>query len=382
VLARARLSRRAAPAAALIALAAIGCGGGSPAGPDFEFASLAEAPQNLSVYALFEGEPREQRPAPGVVPYDLRTALFSDYASKFRFIKLPAGQKAIYSPDDTIDFPVGTIIAKTFAYPVDLRQPDGPVDLLETRILLHQKAGWIGLPYVWNEDESEATLRLAGTMLAASWTDAAGARVDHQYLVPNANQCKGCHRVTGDTFEPIGPKARYLNRDFAYAGGTENQLAHWSRVGVLEGAPPPEDAPRVPVWDDPASGSLEDRARTYLEINCAHCHSTGGPARTTGLDLTWGAHEPVKLGVYKFPVAAGRGSGDRLYGIVPGKPDESILMYRMLSLDPGVMMPELGRRMVHTEGVELLREWIAAMPDVARGGRGPRADAAAPAAGG
>ncbi len=352
----------------MVALVAIGCGGGSSApaarpAADFEFANLADAPQELSVYEMFEGEPREQRPAAGVVPYDLRTALFSDYASKLRFVKLPPGRQAHYSSDDAIDFPVGTIIAKTFAYPADMREPDAGLDLLETRILLHQKAGWIGLPYVWNEEETEATLRLAGTMLTASWVDATGQRVDHQYLVPNANQCKGCHRVEDDKFEPIGPKARYLNRDFAYAEGSENQLAHWSRVGILDGAPPPETWPRVPAWDDPASGSLEDRARTYLEINCAHCHSTGGPARTTGLDLTWGAHEPVKLGVYKFPVAAGRGSGDRLYGIVPGKPDQSILMYRMTSLDPGVMMPELGRRMVHHEGVELLREWIAAMAD-------------------
>ncbi len=349
----------------------------TPAGLDLEFANLADAPPQLSAYGLFAGGPREQRPAPGVVPYDLRTALFSDYAAKYRFVTLPAGQKARYSADHVIDFPVGTVIAKTFAYPADLRRPDQKIDLLETRILIHQKSGWIGLPYVWNEEETEATLRLAGTMLAASWTDAAGERVDHQYLVPNANQCKGCHRVEDDRFEPIGPKARYLNREFGYAEGPENQLAHWTRVGILDGAPSPDQAPRVPVFDDPSSGSLEDRARTYLEINCAHCHSVGGPARTTGLDLTWGEHEPVKLGVYKFPVAAGRGSGDRLYGIVPGEPDQSILMYRMISLDPGVMMPELGRRMVHEEGVELLREWIAAMPDV--GGRRGSARATVPA---
>ncbi|MDX1385143.1 MAG: hypothetical protein R3190_15935, partial [Thermoanaerobaculia bacterium] len=115
--------------------------------------------------------------------------------------------------------------------------------------------------------------------------------------------------------------------------------------------------------DDPATGSLDARARAYLEINCAHCHNPEGPARTTGLDLSWSADEPVDLGVYKFPVAAGRGSGDRLFGIVPGAPEESILIYRMLSLDPGVMMPELGRRRVHEEGVALLEEWIAAMPE-------------------
>ena len=106
-----------------------------------------------------------------------------------------------------------------------------------------------------------------------------------------------------------------------------------------------------------------------MEINCAHCHNPEGPARTAGLDLSWSADDPVDLGVYKFPVAAGRGSGDRLYGIVPGRPEESILMYRMLSLDPGVMMPELGRRRVHSEGVDLLEEWISAMPEPEKGRR-------------
>ena len=339
------------------------CGRGGSDSVDLEFTNLADAPQQLSAYGLFEGAPREHRPAPGVVPYDLRSALFSDYATKLRFVKLPEGQAARYSAEGAFEFPVGTIIAKTFAYPDDLRRPDAELDLLETRILLHQQSGWIGLPYVWNEEETEATLKVAGTMLHASWTDAAGERVEHDYLVPNANHCKGCHRVSEETTQPIGPKARYLNRDFAYAHGSENQLAYWSRAGILAGAPSPDDARRVPVWDDPATGSLDDRARTYLEINCAHCHNPGGPARTNGLDLTWGPHRPVKLGVYKYPVAAGRGSGDRLYGIVPGEPDASILMFRMTSLDPGVMMPELGRRMVHEEGVELLREWIAAMAE-------------------
>jgi uncharacterized repeat protein (TIGR03806 family) len=349
---------------------------------DLEFEELADAPQRLSEYELFTGEIAQQRPAPGVVPYDLRTALFSDYASKLRFVRVPSGQRARYSPGWSFDFPVGTVIAKTFAYPADMRRPGERLDLIETRILLHQKAGWIGLPYVWNEERTEATLKLAGAMVDASWIDPRGERVDHRYMVPNVNQCKGCHRTSGEVMAPIGLKARYLNGDFAYAEGVENQLAHWSRVGLLEGAPPADQIPRVPVWDNPGTGSLDQRARAYLEINCAHCHSLTGPARTTGLDLTWGAHEPVKLGVYKFPVAAGRGSGDRLYGIVPGKPDQSILMYRMTSLDPGVMMPELGRRMVHQEGVELLREWIAAMADPVRGAKGQRADAAAPAAGG
>ena len=64
----------------------------------------------------------------------------------------------------------------------------------------------------------------------------------------------------------------------------------------------------------------------------------------------------------KPPVAAGRGSGGLSYDIVPGKPEESILVFRTGSIDPGIMMPELGKRLIHEEGLALLREWVAAMP--------------------
>ena len=335
----------------------IACGSADPV----EFAGLRNAPQRLSDWGLFEGDGSTQMPVEGVVPYDLISALFSDYALKFRFVRLPEGTAATYSSTKTFDFPVGTVIVKTFAYPVDFRSPNENVQLLETRLLIHQKSGWIGLPYVWNEEQTEAFLRLAGAWVSASWVDEAGVDRRHDYLVPNANQCKGCHRVEEDTTLPIGPKARYLNHAFDYESGAENQLAHWTAAGILAGAPEPRAAPRVPVWDDPSSGSLDDRTRTYLEINCAHCHSPGGPGRTTGLDLRFGERSERDLGIFKFPVAAGRGTGDRKYGVVPGKPDESILVFRVESVDPGIMMPELSRRLVHEEGVELIRQWIEEM---------------------
>ncbi len=123
---------------------------------------------------------------------------------------------------------------------------------------------------------------------------------------------------------------------------------------------------RVAVWDDPHSGSLDERARAWLEINCAHCHNPIGPARNAGLDLTVAQHEPRKFGVYKTAVAAGRGSGGFDFDIVPGHPEKSIFMFRLTSTDAGIMMPELGKRMIHTEGVDLVRQWIAAMPEEER----------------
>ncbi|MGD9723044.1 MAG: SO2930 family diheme c-type cytochrome [Pirellulales bacterium] len=320
-----------------------------------------EPPEKLSDYGLFTGNGSTQEAAAGVIPYDLNTPLFSDYTEKFRFVKLPAGESAKYQSDAAFDFPVGTLIAKTFAYPVDARDPKLGRRLLETRILKREADGWVGLPYVWNAEQTEATLDVAGSFVDAKWIDTAGQERTNNYIIPNANQCKGCHKQ-GDVMEPLGPKARHLNRDFAYTDGTQNQLAYWSEHGALSGAPDPKDAPRLAVWDDPSTGSLDQRARAWLEINCAHCHNPTGPARNSGLDLLASQHNPTSYGIMKTPVAAGRGTGGREYGIVPGQPDESILMYRILSIDTGIMMPELGKRLIHKEGAELVREWIAAMP--------------------
>jgi uncharacterized repeat protein (TIGR03806 family) len=193
-----------------------------------------------------------------------------------------------------------------------------------------------------------------------SWIHTDGAPRSINYIIPNVNQCKGCH-IRGDVMVPIGPKASNLNGDYPYADGSANQLTRWSESGILSGAPEPSDAPRLPVWDDPEGGAVDARARAYLDVNCSHCHSPGGPGNTSGLDLRFNQPNPYDWGVLRAPVAAGRGAGDRSYDIVPGHPDDSILLYRMESVDPGVMMPELPRLTVHDEGVALIREWIGAM---------------------
>jgi uncharacterized repeat protein (TIGR03806 family) len=193
-----------------------------------------------------------------------------------------------------------------------------------------------------------------------SWVHTDGRSRTNNYIIPNSNQCKGCHKA-GESMLPIGPKARHLNRDFAYAEGNENQLVHWARCGALSGAPEPARVSRLAVWDEPRSGTLDARARAWLEINCAHCHSPDGPARSSGLDLLAAQQYPTAVGILKPPVAAGLGSGGLQYDIVPGSPDRSILAYRIASTHPGVMMPELGKRLVHEEGVALIRAWIADM---------------------
>nr|WP_298129602.1 SO2930 family diheme c-type cytochrome [uncultured Pseudoxanthomonas sp.] len=317
----------------------------------------------------------------GVVPYDLNTPLFSDYAHKLRTVWMPAGTSATYRPEQSFDFPVGTILSKTFYYPLPQGEAwDGrsvartpptqssleaetldlaKVRLIETRLLVHRAEGWVALPYVWNDAQTAATLKRTGELVELDLVDAQGQRQAANYQVPDQNQCGGCHITDNKSRKllPIGPKARHLNRDFDYAGGKENQLAHLVRIGYLTGMP--ANAPRLADAMD-AEASLDARARAYLDINCGHCHSATGPAITSGLWLDAHTQDRLKLGFCKQPIAAGKGTGNRLYDIVPGRAADSIFDYRLDSDDPAIMMPELGRSVVHREGVELIRAWINA----------------------
>lgn len=319
-------------------------------------------PEKLSHYGFFAGNLAHQQPDSGVIPYKLNTPLFSDYAEKLRFIKLPPGQSVVYTESGVLNFPVGTTLIKTFYYPNDFRDPAKGRRLLETRLLVHEPGGWKALTYVWNTEQTDAWLEVAGETKTVQYVDAQGTPRQHDYQVPNLNQCKGCHNRQ-EVMTPIGPSVRQLNGELAYAGSAkgENQLRYWQRMGMLTGMPPLADCPRMPVWDQPETGSLNDRARAWLDINCAHCHNPQGPAMTSGLDLRYSETDPTAIGILKTPVAAGRGSGGLAYDIVPGKPEESILLYRLQSTDPGERMPELGRKTVHTESLELLRAWIKTM---------------------
>ena len=301
-------------------------------------------PAKLSDWRLFSGELKKLQPNAGVLPYDLNSPLFSDYAAKARVVWMPAGTAARYHPDEAFDFPQGAVIAKSFSF---------GDRIIETRVLVNTRNGWRGLPYVWNTAQTDATLEIAPDPVQVSFNGKA-----FTYFIPNMNQCKGCHERSKRTV-PIGMKARHLNKEYRYADGAENQLAHWTKAGYLTGAPPPDAAPRNAVWDQPSSGSVTARARAYLDINCGHCHNPDGPADTSGLFLTATETDPLRLGFCKVPVAAGHGAGDLRFDAVHGLPDESILVRRMNSAEPKVMMPELGRSTIHREGVELIREWIA-----------------------
>jgi len=229
---------------------------------------------------------------------------------------------------------------------------------METRLLVRQPDGWDALPYVWRGDD--AVLTLAGSVSRLTLKHEDGRREALPYIVPTRNECAACHATdhTRGALEPIGPKARHLNR--GYLGGPVNQLVAMAEAGRLEGLPPIGDVPaNARIGSD---APVADRARAYLDVNCGHCHNPKGAADTSGLLLDAATTSTRAIGFCKPPIAAGQGTGGRSYAIVPGDPEDSIIVFRMSTSDPGARMPELGRSLVHAEGVSLVSDWIRALP--------------------
>ena len=360
-------------AAIIITFVLVAC---SQPKPDVVVHEADHAPPNLSEWGVVFAKQGRLELNDGVTPYDLNSPLFSDYALKLRTVWMPEGTSAEFDGTGELDFPVGTIISKTFHYakahnwsadnfsvlkgvpPVEL-EPGGHLDLeqyalVETRLLVRYADGWRGFPYVWDAAQSDATLEIAGDFRAIELL-AESSSQDITYVVPDSNQCGACHTPDHSAGElrPLGPKAWQLNRPYKWWGSSEGQLASWAAHDLLRGVP---DA--LPAW----ATTPEQKVRAYLDANCAHCHNAAGAADTSALHLDIDAPLNRHFGICKSPVAVGRGSGNRPYDIYPGRPDDSILVYRMQHSDPAIAMPELGRSAVHEEGVAAVSAWIAAMP--------------------
>ncbi len=339
--------------------------------------AAGDYPTLLSQWQLLQKMPEGHlQRASDTLVYELNTPLFSDYTQKLRTLSLPEGTTANFSEHDTLDFPVGTVISKTFYYdtrdvPLSETAAHQPtlfgqdtttsnstenIHLLETRLLVRDAGGWQALPYVWNEDQSDARLSITGALKTIG---------DNIYVVPSRDECGSCHAVGRDkVIHPIGPKARHLHR------GKLSSLQALADRGWLTMPASTDAIATNAVWINGAdfaaldSATVEHHARSYLDANCGHCHNPQGSADTSQLFLDYRAgieHSSRNLGLCKPPIAAGKGTGGNLFSIMPGKPGESILSYRMASTDPGAMMPETGRTQVHTEGVALVEEWIRRM---------------------
>ena len=336
----------------------------SPAEIDFDKMPF----KRLSEYGFFAGELNQLKPNEGVLLYEPVSTLFTDYAHKSRFIWMPNGLSAtiIDGTPWEFDFPDKTILVKNFYYPADFKKPEAQRRVVETRLLIKYKGQWEAWPYLWNENQKDAALKVTGATTEVKFTDEIGETHTINYIQPNKNQCKSCHNQN-EVLLPIGPKVRNLNFELDYAAkgndaasGKHNQLEKWAEVGYLVGFKGKTAYPAMVDYNN-TEASLSDRAKAYLDSNCGHCHRENSPASTSGLFLTWEEKDPVKYGLKKTPVAAGIGAGPLTYDLVPGKASESIIVYRMNSTEPAVMMAELGRVMIHKEGVALISDWINQM---------------------
>ena len=362
----------------------------------------------LSQYNLFaDAQDPTSAPNGAGVPFVLNTKLFSDYSVKYRVLFLPPGTQAVYKdastngPNATLDFPVGTIIAKTFAF---LDEGTGTENVVETRLLIKRvssatnDARWDGNAYIWSTENGTRVARLAreGGSKAVSWdyhdadSGVALSGSTPSYTIPNANQCLSCHSrfdVEPGT-APIGLKVRNLNRPYASesskdSGQSQHEIAGQNQIDylctknlvmncperTLSEAGIATNLERLPAYNVPgdagfAAGSDEDiesRAKAYLEVNCQHCHNYNGFAASTGLYMT--AAEPVNqaFGICKHPTATGaEGSDGRPVDIWPGDPARSITEFRIgpEATSPSARMPPLARSVVHAEGHALIEQWI------------------------
>ncbi|MDX1637821.1 MAG: SO2930 family diheme c-type cytochrome [Balneolaceae bacterium] len=321
---------------------------------------VGEPHKLLTEYNLFRGDLSQLEPVQQLLPYDLDTPLFSDYAEKYRFLYLPEGKSVVYSDSGTLDFPVGTVLVKNFLYPGHEQDSGTGRIILETRLLVRYETGWRAETYVWNDEQDEAVLQRTGDTKEVTWTDIRGIVRRIQYLVPSKNDCKNCH-ARHRSLVPLGPTAANLNKTFQYPDGPENQLSRWEMEGILGSKPDSRLIPRAPVWNDASTGTVSKRARMYLDVNCAHCHNPVGSANNSGLYLQFHQDDPFRLGICKSPVSPGPGSGGFKYNIVPCEPEKSILVFRIKTVEPEKRMPEIGRTLVHEEAVALIRRWIGEM---------------------
>ena len=334
-------------------------------GPNWAALSSVDCPL-LSHYRLFadQRDPRVTATGSGL-PFTPASGLFSDHANKYRFVFLPDGGRARYRDTFGLQFPVGTVLAKTFALPVG--QAGGDDRLMETRLLIHREEGWVGLPYAWREEGSDAELVRIGKSVPA-YVMVEGIQQEFTYQVPGVLACRQCHqgRTENEVMTPLGTTVRQLNHWQDYPTGSENQLVYWQQQGRLYDVPDASLWPRAVDWKD-TTESLVLRSKSWLDINCSHCHSDVGSGALSGLRLEfWRDESGYEYGICNPAQGYYGGEHSLTYDIIPGDSAQSVMPYR-LSAERSThnakdMMPPLGRSLADHDAADLIRQWIDAMP--------------------
>ena len=334
--------------------------------------NLAQVPlPKLSDYRFFIGELKNQTPGYKVLPYKPASELFSDYAHKKRFIWMPNGVSATYDGDDNVFiFPVGTVMIKTFFY--NNVQPLNATRIIETRLLIKTAeatltdSGWKLYDYIWNEAQTEAFLDTEGNgvFVPITFTENDVTR-SITYKIPAATECATCHKInpnqTGEIVIPIGPKPQNLNTNYNYGLSTRNQLSKWKAFGYINNSLPPISSIYSTINYTDTSQPLELRARSYIDINCAHCHRLGGHCDYVPQRFNFSNIDSATFGLCMVPSAQ---IDNGPFVINGGNAEQSELFIRMNSTEESVMMPLIGRTVNHDEGIQLMRDWIDSLPQI------------------
>lgn len=295
--------------------------------------------QKLSDMGIYTGNFSDLIPADGVQLYEINSTLFTDYAAKQRLVKLPEGESMTYNNSDLLPlFPDNTIIAKTFYYNIDDRDPSLGQQIIETRLLMKIAGAWQVGEYVWNAAQTDASFTEAGSDVTIDYIDLNGNNNTINYVIPSSMDCKTCHNNSGST-RPIGIKLRNMNFVPSYTG--QNQIDYFKSIGIFNGLVNSGDISLLPDWTDDTNYDIFERGRAYIDINCAHCHQPGGEVTNFNLDFRY--ETPFEdSGIY-----ANRGEIEE----------------RIQSNTPTYRMPQLGRSIVHAEAVTMLLEYLQAIED-------------------
>ena len=196
-----------------------------------------------------------------------------------------------------------------------------------------------------------------GSVVDISWLQN-GQERNIGYRIPSASECLTCHKIS-DGAIPNGVKPRNINKTLDYGSNTMNQLDKWMEMGYLNSYPANLEA--VANWKD-LSEPLEKRVRSYIDINCAHCHSDNTHCEYRPIRLSYEATEDLaNMGVCLTP-DTDLGNGTDLI-INPGNINRSVLHFRMTSNEEQYRMPLIGRSIVHDEAIEMIEEWITSLDD-------------------
>lgn len=335
---------------------------------------LTQVPyQKLSDYKFFEGAMKNQTPSLGVLPYRPSSSLFSDYAHKNRFVWMPNGTKATYVSDNAVlELPVGAALIKTFYYD-DVQNAPNPGDrrILETRVMIRKADGWIFADYVWNEDQTEALLDLNGSTTQVSFIDENDVPRTADYRIPNEFQCFVCHKsqdASGNpTYIPIGIKPQNLNFDYNYGSEVKNQLTKWAEYGYLDTGFSLPSANNSTVDYNDASKPVDVRARSYVDANCAHCHMANRHCDYRPMRFAF-SETAGESGLENMGVCVDTEDMQDLPSnlnkiVMPRNVANSMLFYRINTVDETYRMPLHGRTLIHDEGVALMQEWINSLEE-------------------